>query len=64
MSKQVKKLKPEVKITEEEATKFLLEQQEKEKQEIFKDIDVLLKEKYQGKYSLGIRWAFDLFPAK
>lgn len=56
------KVKPEVKITEEEAMNFLLEQQEKEKQTIMKDLNDVLVEKHKGKYSLGIRWEFVLMP--
>jgi hypothetical protein len=61
MTKTAKKV-PEVKITEEEAMNFLLEQQNKEKQEIMTDLDKILTEKYKGKYSLGIRWEFVLMP--
>lgn len=62
MRKTAKQVKPEVTITEEKAMNFLLEQQEKEKQAIMKDLNDVLVEKHKGKYSLGIRWEFILAP--
>ena len=61
-TKPTKVAKPEVKLTEEEAMKFLMEQQEKERQEIMKDLNDVLQVKHKGKYKLGIRWEFTLVP--